>query len=60
MTPAELEIIDLLAQAYNKFITLDATSPHDRHEFMTAIHVNQHIVMKRLAQRSHPDIFRTS
>ena len=53
----ELEIVNLLADAYNKFCELPKQHPQDGAEFTDAIHRLQHLVMKRSTVRDHPDIF---
>lgn len=60
LTIEELNLVDLLADAYNAFSKLQG----DRHacdieEFATAIHAAQHLVMIRSAVRDHPSTFVT-
>ena len=47
ITPAEQEVLDSLADAWNKYIRLQEQHPEDRTEFMRAIHVAQNIVLAR-------------
>jgi hypothetical protein len=50
LTAEELRVIDLLAYAWNAFMTLDAVHPEDQNEFRMAIHSAQKIVMARPVQ----------
>lgn len=51
MTPEELEVIDLLGQAFNKFVELPILHFMDQREFCTAIHAAQNIVLSRAGLR---------
>lgn len=53
----ELDVLDKLVDAWNRFITLPPYHLTDTGEFAQAIHVCQNIVMARLAVRIHPDLF---
>ncbi len=48
----EQEILDLLAEAYNKFIELNQRHNWDVHEFVHAIHQAQNIVLARTPNRN--------
>lgn len=51
MTTDEIEIVDLLGEAWNKFIALPKQHEDDNREFCDAIHRAQYLVMKRTAVR---------
>lgn len=57
LTPEELKVSDLLAEAFIAFDALPFQRDHDRPEFIAAIHSAQRIVMARSARRLHPDIY---
>lgn len=52
MTGQELEIVDDLAVAFNKFKNLERVHSWELQEFMHAIHACQVIVMARTEQRA--------
>ncbi len=60
MTPEELRITEILADAFIAYAQLDRYHPSEMDEFTQAIHVAQRIVMARLAVREHPDVFHRS
>ena len=49
--------MNLLAMAWNQYLTLEIQHPCDRQEFLDAIHRAQHLIMIREVRREHPDIF---
>lgn len=51
LTPEERRVLDILADAWNAFITLPLEHESERVDFMNAIHDAQYIVMARPAQR---------
>lgn len=51
LEPNEVEIIDILADAWNKFLKLKVLHPNDTGEFLQAIHAAQNIVMSRPVAR---------
>lgn len=51
LTPNEREIVELLAQAWNKWVDLNPLHPDANAEFLQAIHRAQCIVMARPVQR---------
>lgn len=51
MTKDEIEILDMLAVANNKFKELPQLHPSDIPEFVHAVHNAQNIVMSRAAHR---------
>jgi hypothetical protein len=57
MTPAEKATINLLAEAWNSFLTLPEQHIWDHQEMMHLIHGAQRIIMQREARRNNPDIF---
>ncbi|KKL05308.1 hypothetical protein LCGC14_2607350 [marine sediment metagenome] len=61
LTREELDIVDLLGQAYNLFASLprDTLHPTAKDEFASAIHNAQHLVMIQSAVRAHPETFVT-
>lgn len=52
-----MEVVNLLADAYNKFRALPVFHGSDIHEFQTHTHALQNIVMARDAVINHPDQF---
>lgn len=57
MSPPEMRVVQLLADAAIAFNQLDTYHPADKGEFADAIHRAQNLVMGRQAVRQHPDIF---
>ena len=57
LTPQELNVINLLRDAWNAFSKLDGHHPSDCNEFVRHINANQNSVMARLAARLHPHNF---
>jgi len=59
LTPEELRVLQILADAYNAFCQLDPSYSHPQsvNKFVTAIHAAQLLVMARLAVRQHPSFF---
>ena len=58
-TKEEKEIMDLLEQAYEKFIELERTHPHEMQEYVYAYHQLQNLVCFRILRRDYPDTFFT-
>lgn len=54
-TDAEKRVVDHLAEAWNEFLRLPLQHPSEREEFIRGIHVCQHIVACRVAQRADPE-----
>ncbi len=52
LMPKEMDILNLLAEAYTQFVALPKYHPWESQEFMTAIHAAQVIVMARPAQKA--------
>lgn len=57
LTPDELQILDLLAEAARRFFALPEHHPSDPEEFAHEMHLLQHRVMCRAAIRSYPNEF---
>lgn len=57
LSPEELVVIELLAEAVNAFAALPQQHPSEMDEFVLSTHAPQQIVMARLAARAHPDVF---
>lgn len=53
----EMEVIHLLADAWNKYIKLQHQHPCDKDEFCHALHICQHLVMIRDIRRQDADNF---
>lgn len=53
----EKEIMELLVDAYNKFIKLKQTHPTHNREFMDGIHKCQDILGHRILQREYPNYY---
>ena len=53
----QLQIINLLSEAFNKYIELDVQHPNDQMEFCNAIHRCQHLIMIRDVRRNDPKNF---
>jgi hypothetical protein len=58
LTEAEKEVVNLLAQAFNKFVELKEKHPADDQEFCSAIHDAQKTVAMRVARRCNPDVWK--
>lgn len=58
LTPEEREIVEMLAQAFNKFVALGGKHPADNSEFCTAIHDAQKTIAMRVARRVNPDVWK--
>lgn len=52
MTKEENEVVELLADAWNKFVDLPVLHKADREEFMHALHQAQNIVMARQSKHN--------
>lgn len=59
MTPEEKEILDLLGEAWNKYVKLKPTHPMDKEEFCAGIHMAQKTLSMRILRRDYPDIYPT-
>ena len=57
MSSKEIEILDLLADCWNKYCELEIQHPDDARDFADSIHDCQRIIMSREAVRQHPDYF---
>jgi len=57
LTDSEKEVLALLGQAYNKFVTLEGKHPADDTEFTEAIHAAQKMVALRVARRIDQDVW---
>lgn len=54
LTEEEQEVLELLGEAWNKFIALDGSSSNSRKEFQSAIHRAQDLVLCRPTMRMSP------
>lgn len=52
LTPEEEEVLELLAEAWNKFVLLPFQQPGEQNEFMRALHEMQRLVLARPVVRS--------
>lgn len=57
LTTDELEVLEAIKQAWNKFLALPRCHPTEVQEGCTFIHGLQTLVMVRAAVRAHPDLF---
>ena len=57
LTDEEKEVVDLLADAWNKFVKLPNKHPSDNPDFAQGIHRCQYLVAKRVAVRADPDFW---
>ena len=57
LTYAEHHVIDLLADAFNKFVALPERHSTETSEFAAGVHTLQRQVMARAARRAYPDKF---
>ncbi len=57
LTDEEMEIVNLLEDAYDKFMSLPIMQPDDQQEFYNSVHHAQNTVMARVAVRAHPNEF---
>lgn len=55
----EKEIMDLLVEAYNKFVKLEQTHPTHNREFTDGIHKCQDILGHRILQRDYSEYYPT-
>ena len=53
----ELEILDHLVDAWNKFLDLDIQHPNERDYFADGINICQHVIAMRYARKNNPEIF---
>jgi hypothetical protein len=60
LSEAEKEVLRLLAEAWNVFISLEGKVDFDNTEFAYAIHKAQSLVAMRVARRVNPEVWRTS
>lgn len=51
MTEDEKDVLDALAQAWNKYLRLEVYNTDDRQDFRGAIHAAQNIVLARAGTR---------
>lgn len=58
-TTEEREVLDLLCSAYSKFIELPVTHPSHKRDFSDGIHKCQHVLMHKLVQRDHSEVYPT-
>lgn len=58
LTKEELEVLDHLGEAFNRFQALPTIHPRDLPEFVLAIHAAQNIVLARPALREPGEISR--
>lgn len=58
-TKKEKEVMDSLANAWNKFCELNQTHPMDKDEFCAGIHECQKTLSMRILRREHPEQFPT-
>lgn len=57
MTDEEKDIILLLGEVYEKYVSLKQQHYGDLDEFVNALHVLQHLVMIRGVRRDNPEMF---
>ncbi len=57
MNEDEKELVLMLNDVYEKYVSLPVQHHSDRDEFINALHVLQHLVMIRSVRRTHPDLF---
>ena len=53
----EMNVINLLSEAWNEYIKLEHQHPCDKEEFCRALHVCQHLIMIRDIRRQNPELF---
>jgi len=53
----EKEILDLLAEAFNKFSKLSNQHPNEIKDFVDGIHKCQYVLGMRFARKDYPEIF---
>lgn len=58
-TPTEQRVMDLLAEAWNEFVTLEQTHPSHIGEFQMGIHQCQAVMTHRIVQRDYPHVYPT-
>ena len=57
MNDEEKELVLLLNDVYDKYMSLPEQHYQDRNEFVNALHVLQHLIMIRSVRRMNPDMF---
>lgn len=57
MTEDEKELILMLNDVYEKYISMPEQHCDDKAEFVRALHVLQHLVMIRSVRRGNPEMF---
>lgn len=57
LTPAEKEVLCLLALAWGRFLLIPEDHPRERAEFLRAIHAGQALIGLRVARRVDPDFW---
>ncbi len=57
LTEDEKQVLALLAQAWDKFNSLDKKCPSDNPEFLDSIHRAQQVVALRVARRANPEVW---
>ena len=57
MNEDEKELVLLLNDVYDKYMSLPEQHYQDRSEFVNALHVLQHLIMIRSVRRMNPDMF---
>ncbi len=57
LTDEELDILDHLKAAWNKFVKLDRKNPADEPDFAAAVHTAQRLVAIRVARRVDPSVW---
>jgi hypothetical protein len=59
MNEAEINLLELSADLWNGFLSLEKYHPNDDQEFCFHIHSLQRIIMSREAIRNNPNLFKT-
>ena len=57
LTPDEIKVLNLLGEAWNEYVKLDAKHPDDNDDFRRAIHQAQQLIAIRVARRVDPVIW---
>lgn len=57
MTNEEKDIILLLEEVYDKYVSLKQQHHCDLDEFVNALHILQHLIMIRGVRRDNPEMF---
>ncbi len=59
LTITEIQLTEKIGDCFSEFVKLPVMYPSDLNDVLFHIHALQAIIMKRAAQRQHPETFHT-